>query len=183
MIYLKAFETVLPKNVENHLDVGTGESFRFSNIITSKNLLCSEINRSDFKTTPMPFFAGDALQLSVFLKEKFFNLVTCFDMIEHLEKNDGFTLIKTLEKLTNDRIIFFTPLGPVGIHECKEQYHTHLSGWFPEDFVKLGYKCWVFPNFHKKIGFGAFFAIKSKTSITKKRLEGLDEIFEGEFWI
>lgn len=60
--------------------------------------------------------------------------------------------------------------------------HIYQVG-FPEDFARLGYKCWVFPNFHKKIGFGAFFAIKSKTSIIKKRLEGLDEIFEGEFWI
>jgi hypothetical protein len=182
MIYLKAFESILPPKVKNHLDVGTGEKFRFEKIVCSEKLLCNEVNSSKFSYLS-PCFLGDALLLSYFLKEKFFDLVTCFDVIEHLKKDDGYKLIECLEKLSNDMLLFFTPLGEVAIGQSKIKYETHLSGWLPQDFVKLKYKCWVFPKFHKKYGYGAFFAVKSKQSIQKITLNGIDEIFEGEYWI
>ena len=183
MIYLKAFEAILPSKVINHLDVGTGERFRFDKIVSSERLLCNDIDFS-LKTIQLPCFFGNALLLSEFLKEKYFDLITCFDVIEHLKKEDGYKLIKKLENLSNDIIIFFTPLGEIAIGQSKIQYHVHLSGWLPEDFTKLDYKCWVFPNFHKQYGYGAFFAIKSKrTLLNKKSLNGIDEIFDGEYWI
>jgi hypothetical protein len=182
MIYLKAFEAILPLKVKNHLDVGTGERFRFDKLVSSEKLLCNEVSLTKYKSN-LPCFIGNALLLSDFLKEKYFDLITCFDMIEHLKKDEGYELIQNLEKLSNDIIVFFTPLGEIAINQSKIQFETHLSGWLPIDFINLGYKCWVFPKFHKKFGYGAFFAIKSKNIVQKKSLKNIDEIFEGEHWI
>lgn len=181
MIYLKAFENILPSVVNYHLDVGTGEKFRFGQLISAKYSLYNDVDPT-LKSMSTPCFFGNSLLLSVFLKEKLFDLITCFDVIEHLKKEDGYKLIQDLEKLSNKTIVFLTPLGDIAIGESKIQYHVHLSGWRPEEFVKLGYQCWVFPNFHKRYGYGAFFAIKSD-KIVKKRLEGVDDIFAGEYWL
>lgn len=182
MNYLKAFEAILPAKAINHLDVGTGERFRFSNILLADNSLYNDVNPI-LKSLPSPCFYGNALLLSKYLKENYFDLITCFDVIEHLKKDDGYELIKGLENLSNNTIIFFTPLGEIAVGQSKIQYHVHLSGWLPEDFVKLGYKCWVFPNFHKIYGYGAFFAIKTKTPLPKVKLASIDKIFDGEFWV
>lgn len=182
MIYLKAFEAILPSVAKNHLDIGTNEKFRFGNIVKAENSLYNDIDPT-LKNLPSPCFYGNALLLSKFLKEKYFDLITCFDMIEHLTKEDGYQLIQNIELLSNDKIIFLTPIGEVAVGQDKQQFHSHLSGWVPEDFIKLGYKCWVFPNFHKKFGYGAFFAIKSKIPVGKIILQNIDEIFQGEHWI
>jgi len=181
MIYLKAFQTILPSVVNCHLDVGTGVKFRFSDIVSAKHSLYNDVDPT-LKFQSTPFLLCDSLLLSVYLKEKLFDLVTCFDVIEHLKKEDGYKLINELEKLSNNTVVFFTPLGEIAIGESKIKYEVHLSGWVPEDFKKLGYQCWVFPNFHKKFGYGAFFAIKSD-NIVKKKLQCLDEIFAGEYWL
>ena len=182
MIYLKAFEAVLPSVVDFHLDVGTGGKFRFESLVHSKHSLYNDIDPA-LELISTPCFFGNNLLLSVFLKEKLFDLITCFDVIEHLKKEDGYKLIENLEKLSNKTIVFFTPIGDIAIGQSKIQYHVHLSGWKPEEFAKLGYQCWVFPNFHKRFGYGAFFAIKTTDQIEKKKIEGIDDIFKGEHWL
>ena len=44
MIYLKAFESILPPKVKNHLDIGTGEKFRFNAIISAEHSLYNNID-------------------------------------------------------------------------------------------------------------------------------------------
>jgi hypothetical protein len=182
MIYLKAFQALLPPEVNYHLDVGSGPAFRFKEFVNAKNTLYNDVDGTISKLS-QPCFFGNALLLSTFLKEKMFDLITCFDVIEHLKKEDGYQLIKDLESLCCGELIFFTPLGEIGIGQSPIKYHVHLSGWTPEDFIKLGYKCWVFPNFHKTLHYGAFFAIKSNQEIKYPSLEKEDEMFKGEYWL
>lgn len=180
--YFKAFEAVLPKTSIYHLDVGTGAGFRFGEIVKSEYRLCNDINPT-LDRVAVPCFFGNALDLSAFLPQKLFDLVTCFDMIEHIKKDDGFKLIAHLEGLCKGRLVFFTPLGEMSIGEDKRQYHTHLCGWKPEEFVSLGYSCLVMPNFHDKYGFGAFFAVKADREIEKNPIESTDNIFSGSHWL
>ena len=70
-----------------------------------------------------------------------FDLVTLYDVIEHLPKRRGYDLLARCEELTSKYVLLQTPngfleQGPEGGNE----HQRHLSGWFPHDFEGLGYK-------------------------------------------
>lgn len=95
-------------------------------------------------------------------------VVSC-DMIEHLDKADGLTLIKTMQQ-TADAIVLYTPLGfmpqdhdPWGLGG--EHWQLHRSGWTPADFP--GWCCLVDASFHGDQGMGAFLAVWRRAWATK----------------
>jgi 2-polyprenyl-3-methyl-5-hydroxy-6-metoxy-1,4-benzoquinol methylase len=70
-----------------------------------------------------------------------FDLVTLYDVIEHLPKKLGFDLLERCEALTSKYVLLQTPngfqeQGP----EFGNEHQRHLSGWFAHDFAGLGYK-------------------------------------------
>lgn len=68
-------------------------------------------------------------------QKKFFDIVTCFHVIEHLEKKEGLKLIKQIEKIARKQIIVATPVGFQELHVYDNNpYQTHKSGWLPNDF-------------------------------------------------
>jgi SAM-dependent methyltransferase len=70
-----------------------------------------------------------------------FDLVTLYDVIEHLPKSRGFELLERCEMLTSRYIVVETPNGFVEQGpEFSNPYQRHLSGWFPHDFEGLGYR-------------------------------------------
>ena len=70
-----------------------------------------------------------------------FDLVTLFDVIEHVPKRLGFELLERCEQLTAKFVVVLTPNGfvPQG-PEFGNVYQRHLSGWYPNDFRGLGYQ-------------------------------------------
>jgi hypothetical protein len=69
-----------------------------------------------------------------------FDLVTLFDVIEHLPKRQGFELLERCERLTCKYIVVNTPNGFLEQGpEYGNEFQRHLSGWFPHDFEGLGY--------------------------------------------
>lgn len=72
--------------------------------------------------------------------------VFLMDVIEHLPKQEGVSLLKETEGLVKKQIVVFTPLG--FMEQDDGEWNTHRSGWLPEDF-KVGWKTFVFPNFHR----------------------------------
>ena len=69
------------------------------------------------------------------------DLVTAFGSIEHMPKQEGWSLLDRFEKLTEKFILLDTPNGfvPQG-PEFGNPFQRHLSGWYPADFEGLGYK-------------------------------------------
>jgi hypothetical protein len=61
--------------------------------------------------------------------------VLAFDLIEHLNKNKGKSLIKSLETIACRQVIILTPVGFLS-QWCSESnpYQAHRSGWSPRDF-------------------------------------------------
>lgn len=163
------FKMTFPGVYIRHLDIGTMDATQSINVKADLHLY-NEIAKSVVQRCPTPCFYGDALVLDRYLPPHSFDIITAFDVIEHLTKEDGFNLIRILERLSwggldmmipHGRIIFFTPLGEYMLNNGDEKYLGHLSGWYPEDFIPFGYSCWVFPEFHRSLGVGAFFAIKA----------------------
>lgn len=69
-----------------------------------------------------------------------FDLVLCAEIIEHLEKSEGFVLLDKAESWAKKKVIITTPNGYIK----QEGYDNnplqiHKSGWSVEDFQKRGY--------------------------------------------
>lgn len=96
------------------------------------------------------------------------------DVIEHMEKDVGFEVLKECERVARNQVIIFTPLGfmPQEIHD-KDAWglsggsvQEHKSGWLPEDFCG-NWEFHICEKFHthdfanKKLpkSYGAFYAI------------------------
>ncbi len=74
-------------------------------------------------------------------KENAFDAVMALEVLEHLTKNDGYNLLKKMEKWAKKKVIITTPNGYLyqdGYDDNPLQIHR--SGWDIEDFKKLGYK-------------------------------------------
>jgi hypothetical protein len=69
-----------------------------------------------------------------------FDLVTLFDVIEHMPKRQGYELLEKCERLTSKYILIQTPNGFMAQGpEFGNEFQRHLSGWFPHDFEGLAY--------------------------------------------
>jgi len=78
--------------------------------------------------------------LNICIKTKSFDCVLALDLIEHLEKEEAFELINTMESIARKKVIIFTPNGFLQQKPYDgNQYHIHKSGWVCEDLEKLGF--------------------------------------------
>lgn len=83
---------------------------------------------------------GNVLSLDKFFKKKSFDAIVALDIIEHLEKKDGFKLLDQMEKIAKKKIIILTPYGFTQQHPFdKNPHQVHKSGWYPNEFLKKGY--------------------------------------------
>lgn len=74
-------------------------------------------------------------------KNKSFDVVVSNHVIEHLNKQDGFRMLKNMENIAKSKVIVVTPMGEFEQHTYGgNKYQEHNSAWYPEDFVKKGYK-------------------------------------------
>lgn len=91
---------------------------------------------------------GDVLSLEKFFKPRSFDAVVALDIIEHLEKKDGFALLKQMEKVAKKKIIILTPYGFTQQHPYDgNQYQAHKSGWYIDDFQKRNYNVYGMRGF------------------------------------
>jgi hypothetical protein len=81
-----------------------------------------------------------------------FEVVTCIEVIEHLEKSAGQKLLDELERI-GSRVIVTTPNILFQQHEYDgNALQRHLSHWRPRDFASRGYT--VFGTGSLNIGYG-----------------------------
>lgn len=72
---------------------------------------------------------------------KTFDVVMCFDVLEHLTKEEGEKLIADMELIAIKRVIIFTPNG----FQKQDMFdnninQVHQSGWTAQEMRKRGYK-------------------------------------------
>jgi SAM-dependent methyltransferase len=69
-----------------------------------------------------------------------YDVVTAFDVIEHLPKERGFRLLDELERICRGAVVVVTPFGFVEQPaEPDQPWMEHLSGWWPDEFRTRGY--------------------------------------------
>lgn len=87
---------------------------------------------------------------------KKFDLVTLYDVIEHMPKRRGYELLEKCEELTSKYVLLQTPNGFLEQGpEFGNEHQRHLSGWFPQDFEGRGYKVFGTTGTRYLRGYGA----------------------------
>lgn len=143
----KIFKWKLPNDI-TILDVACGLSLR-SKYIPASLRVGVDIYPKYFKhiksDVPYAVLKYDVRKLDEIFAPNSFDLVIALDIVEHLEKDEAFQLIKQCEKIARKAVIIETPEGYVpqnidilghGGHE----WQTHRSGWSVHDFERRGYE-------------------------------------------
>jgi hypothetical protein len=87
------------------------------------------------------FILGDVRELDRYFKPGQFDTVVALDVIEHLTKEDGLRMMRSMENIASKKIVFFTPSGFIPQHSFENNnLQEHLSGWEAQEMEQLGYK-------------------------------------------
>jgi len=74
-------------------------------------------------------------------RDRSFDLVLLSEVLEHLEKKQGYAVLKQLERIARQLIIITVPQGLLkqeGVGGIDAE--RHRSAWYTSEFKKLGYK-------------------------------------------
>lgn len=149
--YPAEIKKLLPKN-STILDIGCGDGHLMGwiNYGGEYKVVGIDINKDDLKiaktrlTKDKTVIYQDLLLMDLTKKMHFkkkFDVVLCSQVVEHLKKEDALELIQKIEKLAKRRIIVATINGFFQFnHRVAGKHDVHLSGWFPGDFLSMGYK-------------------------------------------
>ena len=114
--------------------VGRNSSFSVGIDISSSYLNeCKKIKSHD------GLILGDVRSLP--FRRKSFNLVLCFELIEHLTKEEGIQLIKDMEETAQQKVVIGTPVNGFSQELLRDnnQFQAHKSTWIPSELQTLGY--------------------------------------------
>ncbi len=165
------FQKALEKNLddcESVLDVGCGEeSFikRVKEVLhfysEGIDIFKLAITKSKKRKIHNKHTLGDIRKINVFYKPKSFDAVIALDVVEHLEKEDAFKLIKNMEKIAKKKVIILTPNDFEHQHIHNDNpYQIHKSAWTKKEFQEQNYKVHGFRGL--KFLRGGFASIKWK---------------------
>ena len=184
------------KDVSIVLDVGSG--IRPQQIVNPDVLICVEPRgeyvqhlKLHLRQTHCIVIQMDARTALAALPDQSVDSIFLIDVIEHVTKDVGRSLLRDCGRIARCQIVVFTPLGFIEQHPDPDgrdawnlhggEWQSHKSGWYPEDF-----RDWVVlasPDFHTdqvptnapvraatghevRAPVGAFYAIKNLSPAT-----------------
>jgi len=161
-VFEKAKELILETDVVLEIGPGIRPQYYFK----PKVHICIEphipyIEKVQKKRDDLIFLQANWRAIYLF-HDRVVDSVLAFDVIEHLEKEDGHALLEEAVRVARKQIVIFTPLGFVEQTEDAwnmkgEYWQKHRSGWTPEDFEGWDLACCK--DYHGKCG--AFWAVKN----------------------
>jgi ubiquinone/menaquinone biosynthesis C-methylase UbiE len=153
----------LDKSVKTVLDIGCGKGLvtRFITRSGKYFTVGAEIFRPDLREalrtrSHNAFVQCDARHLP--FKKGSFDVVLCSEMLEHVDKPDGLTLIHDLERIARKKVLLSTPEGMLHTdpetnraqQDESNPYQQHQAGWSADELRALGYRVYS-PLFIHKI--------------------------------
>ncbi len=108
---------VLDRGGKSILDVGGGQGEPMAvlnkkhsfQLTVNADALLSQLEESREKGTHDQYILCDAQSLP--FQRKSFDIVLCLETIEHMEKEEGFKLLSSLEEIAQKQIILSAPVG------------------------------------------------------------------------
>lgn len=84
---------------------------------------------------------GDVREMDSLFGEGQFDACVSLDVIEHLTKEEGLKLLKSMERVARKRVIIFTPSGFLSQrHTERGDLQEHISGWEASEMRAMGYE-------------------------------------------
>lgn len=128
------------------LDVGCGARSPLANVpkafhSVGLDVFGESIRRSKKLRIHDEYIIGDVTKLARLVPPKSFDAVVALDLIEHLTKQEGESLLTSMEKIARKKVIVMTPNGFYRQEPYeKNPYQVHKSGWTTQDFQSRGYR-------------------------------------------
>ncbi|MEK7092696.1 MAG: class I SAM-dependent methyltransferase [Patescibacteria group bacterium] len=135
--HLRGCQTILDVGCGNNSPVGLLEK-RYTTV--GVDAYKPSVEESKKRKIHNTYILGDIKKLDSLVKEKSFDAVVALDVIEHLEKDDGYKLLDNMERAARKKVILVTPNGFIPQYNRDNKLQTHLSGWTVEDFANRGYQ-------------------------------------------
>jgi len=82
---------------------------------------------------------GDVREAESLFPGRKFDACIALDVIEHLTKEDGWRMLKSMERLATKRVVIFTPNGFIPQFSEDGNLQQHLSGWEITEMRAAGY--------------------------------------------
>lgn len=142
----KYFFKVLSNNIEDNskvLELGAGKTSYLRNIgkslsITALDIFQPSLDVAKVNNVYDEYICSDVLELENLSNPKSFDYVVAFDLIEHLEKEQGHKLIESMSLLAKKAIIIYTPNGFLPQEPVDGNvYQKHHSGWKYNEMIRL----------------------------------------------
>lgn len=138
---------VIDKSAESILDVGCGQGLPMQMIkirMKVKKSVGVDIYGQYIKDCKEKKIHTEYIKLNIRdlpFKDKSFDVVIGLQILEHLHKKDSWKVLEKMEKIAKKQIIVAMPIGKT-YHPAVDgnKHQLHLSGFYPEEFVKRGYK-------------------------------------------
>lgn len=87
------------------------------------------------------YYQMNVMDIDKHFGNKSFDCVLASDILEHLDKSDGFKLIKLMEKIASKKIIILTPNGFLAQKDAYgNPWQTHRSGYQTAEMKNLGFE-------------------------------------------
>lgn len=145
--YPRALDQIISSDCHTLLDVGCGEHSPLSHVASRmKHTLgvdahAPALEASRIAGVHTEHVCADALDLLSHFQPNSFDCVAATDLIEHLEKEDGWRLLDAMETIASKKVVIFTPNGflPQSSYDGND-YQIHRSGWSVEEMQKRGYE-------------------------------------------
>ena len=99
-----------------------------------------DLEKAQDNKTHDEFVLGDVREAEKFFPDRRFDACIAMDVIEHLTKEDGWRMLKSMEKLATKRVVIFTPNGFVPQISEDGNLQQHLSGWEVSEMRQAGYE-------------------------------------------
>jgi hypothetical protein len=160
------------KNGEACLDIGCG--LRPQRLSLHSNTVYvepySEYRQRLREASPQKIIIrSNAIDALSMFEDGSFNVIYLMDVLEHMEKEEGFLVINEALRVTNNQVVIFTPLGfmpqlhtdlgDVWDGATFNELQDHKSGWLPEEFPD---SITIVSNDYHNNQNGAFYAILFK---------------------
>jgi SAM-dependent methyltransferase len=140
------FQELAVGNAGSVLDVGCGADSPIGRFAARHERtvgvdLCAEaVEASRAAGIHDEYVVRDVLEIDSAFEPKSFDAVVAFDLIEHLEREDGVRLLDAMEEIARMRVVVFTPNGFLRQDGTPENpLQRHRSGWTVGDFARRGY--------------------------------------------
>jgi SAM-dependent methyltransferase len=86
------------------------------------------------------YHLADVKKVADVFPNRRFDACVALDVIEHLEKDDGWRMLESMERLATRRVVIFTPNGFVPQKSKDGDLQEHLSGWTADEMRGRGYR-------------------------------------------